>query len=50
MRVLYAREIRLAIVVIVEEVGDQGRNRTADAGLFRAAYHSSKWFEISGDH
>jgi hypothetical protein len=41
VRVLYAREIftrALADPKWFERIGGQGRNRTADAGLFRAAY------------
>ena len=41
VRALFAREILtrvLSVVKLIERGGGQGRNRTADAGLFRAAY------------
>jgi hypothetical protein len=46
VRVLFAREIstrclsvgKLLEGVVARDGGGQGRNRTADAGLFRAAY------------
>ena len=42
VRVLYAREILtrvLRLAKLLREMGGQGRNRTADAGLFRAALY-----------
>ena len=52
VRVLYAREICsrfLAIRKVIEINGGQGRNRTADAGLFRAALYQlsylARWLE-----
>ena len=40
VRVLFAREKRnvLGYLLNCRSIGGQGRNRTADAGLFRAAY------------
>ena len=34
--------ITLVLITVVKKNGGQGRNRTADAGLFRAAYRVSQ--------
>jgi hypothetical protein len=41
-RIVRARKFECFWLLLSESIGGQGRNRTADAGLFRAAYRTAE--------